>query len=109
MSPFTNRYRSRVDGARVFVAPGGTLVFKMVSKYKPDAVIGVGCSLELEQAFEQCEKIGLPAMGVPLLTEGCVGTMADREEFFASLKRAGIYKESDTEKEGAVFVKFAEK
>ena len=100
--------RSRINnGARVFIAPGGTLVFKMVAKHKPGAVIGMGCFLELEQAFEQCEKLGLPAMGVPLLTEGCVGTLADKEEFFETLKQAGIYKEPAEEKEGAVFIKIA--
>lgn len=65
-------------GMPVFIVPGGSMVFKIIEEEKPDAIIGVACSLEIEQAISKTDKI--PAIGIPLIKEGCIDTKVDLEE-----------------------------
>jgi len=61
-------------GYRVFIAPGSTLVYRMIKKYKPKAVIGVGCHMEIKEGTEKLAAYGMPVQGVFLLNDGCVAT-----------------------------------
>jgi len=61
----------------VFVVPGGSMVFKIISRKKPKAVIGVACYAELEQAMEDAGRRGIPNIGVPLSKDGCKDTKVD--------------------------------
>lgn len=76
-------------GYRVFVAPGGSLVKRMVRKYKPTAVLGVGCQMEMKEGSELLEAYGIPAQGVALVRDGCVDTRTDVPELMKRL-RLGI-------------------
>lgn len=58
-------------GYRVFVVPGGSLVFKLINELKPKAVLGVACMKELIMAVEE---IRIPSQGVLLSRDGCVNT-----------------------------------
>jgi len=62
-------------GYMVWIAPGSTLIKRMVSKYKPEAVIGVGCLVEVKEGLEMLDKAGLIGMGVLTLKDGCVETI----------------------------------
>ncbi|MEM2869997.1 MAG: DUF116 domain-containing protein [Thermoplasmata archaeon] len=77
----TTHARSR--GYRVFVVPGGEMVFNIIEKYRPGAVLGVACRHELAQAAERIAgskgALGFAYQGVALLRSGCVGTQVDVE------------------------------
>lgn len=76
-------------GYRVFVAPGGSLVKRMIRKYKPKAALGVGCHMEVKEGTELMDTFGIPSQGVILLRDGCVDTRINAMELMRRL-RAGI-------------------
>jgi len=61
-------------GYRVFVVPGSSFIKRMVKKYRPKAIIGVGCLSEVKEGIDMADKMGLVAMGVVTAKEGCVET-----------------------------------
>lgn len=61
------------------VTEGTTIARMLVESGKVDAIIGVGCMEVLQKMFEAVHAYSVPAIGVPLLTCGCVDTQADRE------------------------------
>lgn len=61
----------------VYVAPGSSLVKKLILREKPRAVLGVACYLELAEAMEHISLLGTIPQGVPLVKDGCVNTMVD--------------------------------
>jgi len=64
-------------GYRVFVVPGSSFIKRMVRKYRPKAIIGVGCLSEVKEGIDMADKIGLLAMGVVTAKEGCVETFVN--------------------------------
>ncbi len=77
-------------GAPCFIVPGGTMVRNIIAKRKPGAVIGVACYKELEEGADECDKAGVPAVGVTLLRDGCVNTLVDVEEVKELLGEVGL-------------------
>jgi len=75
---------------KTFIAPGGSMVHKLIAQYKPKAVIGIACYNELTMAMDACMKIGLPCQGVLLLKAGCNNTEASPEE---ALEKIDLIKE----------------
>jgi hypothetical protein len=75
-------------GYKVFIVPGSMFISRMVEKYWPRAIIGVGCLRETKEGIEFADKIGIIVMGVVNLTDGCVQTLADWPELMkvASLR-----------------------
>jgi len=59
------------------VAEGTTIASRLVESGKVDAIIGVGCMETLQKIFKTVNKYSVPAIGIPLLTCGCVDTKAD--------------------------------
>jgi uncharacterized protein len=64
-------------GYRVFIVPGSSFIKRMVKKYHPKAIIGVGCLSEVKEGIDMADKIGLVSMGVVTLKEGCVETLVN--------------------------------
>jgi hypothetical protein len=75
-------------GYKVFIVPGSTFIGRMVKKYLPRAIIGVGCLREIKDGLEFADKLGVAVMGVVNKTDGCIETLADWPELMhvASLK-----------------------
>jgi len=69
-------------GYRVFIMPGSTFVKRMVKKYRPGAVIGVGCLMEVQEGLDLANRLGLPALGLVMLRDGCVETDLNWDELF---------------------------
>ncbi len=67
-------------GYRVFSVPGSSFIKRMVKKYRPRAIIGVGCISEVREGLEMSDKLGLISMGIVTLKEGCVETLVNWEE-----------------------------
>jgi hypothetical protein len=64
-------------GYRIFVVPGSSFIKRMVKKYRPKAIIGIGCLTEVKEGIDMADKMGLVAMGVVTAKEGCVETLVD--------------------------------
>ena len=75
------------EGYEVFIVPGLSMVQKIISKKKYDILIGVGCYNELLTSIKIHEtKYKKPAVRlVPLLSDGCVNTDLDLNEFYRAL------------------------
>ena len=69
-------------GYKFYVVPGGSMVFKILERIRPEACMGVACYYELEEAFEKLTVINMPYQGVPLLRDGCKDTDVDLELVF---------------------------
>ncbi|HDR72921.1 MAG TPA: DUF116 domain-containing protein [Methanoculleus sp.] len=74
-------------GYRVFIVPGSTFIKRIVKKYRPEGIIGVGCLMEVKEGFEMTDRFGLVSMGVVTLKDGCVETIVDWHDV---LEVAGI-------------------
>lgn len=66
-------------GYVTLVAEGTTVVSKLLSSGKVDAVVGVGCLESLKRIFPVMNAHAIPGQGVPLLIDGCVRTSVDVE------------------------------
>ncbi|MFA5331379.1 MAG: DUF116 domain-containing protein [Methanoregula sp.] len=69
-------------GYRIFIVPGSSFITRMVKKYHPKALIGVGCLSEVKEGLDMADKIGLISMGVVTLKEGCVETLVDWQDLY---------------------------
>lgn len=76
------REKAEALGYRVFIVPGDSMVFKIISKFRPKAVFGIGCLKELVIAFEE---LGIPGRSIELLRDGCVDTDVNLKEVFEIL------------------------
>jgi hypothetical protein len=69
-------------GYKVFIVPGSSFIKRMVKKYRPKAIVGVGCLSEVKEGIDMADKMGLVVMGVVTLKEGCVETIANWPELY---------------------------
>jgi len=69
-------------GYRLFIVPGSSFIKRMVKKYHPKAIIGVGCLSEVKEGLDMSDKLGLVALGVVTEREGCVETSVNWEDVF---------------------------
>ena len=51
-------------GYRLFIVPGSSFIKRMVKKYRPRAIIGVGCLSEVKEGLDMSDKLGLIALGL---------------------------------------------
>jgi hypothetical protein len=69
-------------GYMFFVVPGSSFIVRMIKKYHPKAIIGVGCLCEVKEGLNLMHKNKIPAVGVVLDRSGCVSTVLNWEKFF---------------------------
>jgi hypothetical protein len=67
-------------GYKTFIIPGSTFIKRMIKKYKPKAMIGVGCMMEVKEGLEMGRKISMTTLGVVTQSDGCVETTMDFEQ-----------------------------
>ncbi|MEM2924290.1 MAG: DUF116 domain-containing protein [Methanocellales archaeon] len=73
-------------GYRVFIVPGSSFIKRMISKYKPSAILGVGCVEEVRDGLDMCNKYKIPAQGIVLDEAGCIATKLNWEKFYKMLR-----------------------
>jgi hypothetical protein len=73
-------------GYKVFIVPGGSLLKAIVKKYRPKAVFGVGCIMEVKEGAEKMASYGLPVQGLLLDKDGCMSTIVNVKELLRRLK-----------------------
>lgn len=64
-------------GCLFFVVPGSSFVKRMIGKYKPKAVLGIGCVMEVKEGTALVSSIGVPVQSVTLSRDGCIDTRID--------------------------------
>ena len=64
-------------GYRIFIVPGSSFIKRMAKKYRPKAILGIGCLAEVKEGIDMADKMGLVVMGVVTLKEGCVETIVN--------------------------------
>jgi hypothetical protein len=79
-------------GYKFFIAPGGSLIERMVKKYRPKAILGVGCHMEVKEGTGKMASYGLPVQGVVLGRDGCVNTRVDTIKLMEKIKTKTIKK-----------------
>ena len=72
-------------GCRFFIVPGSSFIKRIIKKYHPRAIVGVGCHMEIKEGLDLCHRYGIPARGVLLSTAGCVATTLDWEMFYEAI------------------------
>lgn len=61
-------------GYMFFVVPGSSFIVRMIKKYQPQAIIGIGCLCEVKEGLDLMHKYKITAMGMILERSGCVAT-----------------------------------
>ncbi|MGA2122476.1 MAG: DUF116 domain-containing protein [Methanoregula sp.] len=69
-------------GYKIFIVPGSSFIKRMVKKYRPKAIIGVGCLAEVKEGIDMADKMGLVVMGIVTLKEGCVETIVNWADLY---------------------------
>ncbi len=69
-------------GYRVFIVPGSSFIKRMIKRYHPHGIIGVGCLLEVKEGIEMASQRDIIAMGIVNMSDGCVETSADWDQLF---------------------------
>jgi hypothetical protein len=79
-------------GYRFFIVPGSSFIKRIIKKYRPQAIVGVGCPMEIKDGLDLCHRHAIPALGVPLSKAGCVATTLDWEQFYEAINNGGMKK-----------------
>jgi len=84
-------------GYMFFISPGSSLIKRMVKKYRPSAVIGIGCPVEVKEGTAMMERRGIPVQAVSLSRDGCVDTRVDISDLLACMRLGDFSKKDDPE------------
>ncbi len=82
---FKIKEKAEAMGYRVFIAPGGSLVYKIIKRHGIKAALGIACMNELVDALESLD---IPTQAVELKNDGCVNTDVSLRKAFRALKGA---------------------
>ncbi len=72
-------------GCKFFIVPGSSFIKRIIKKYRPRAIVGVGCPMEIKEGLDLCHSHAIPAQGVTLTTSGCVATTLNWEHFYETI------------------------
>jgi len=72
----------KLDYMGTYIAPGGGFVKRIIKRFRPSAVIGLGCPYEVNMGLLEVSNKGIPCQGVILINSGCVETDVELEEVF---------------------------
>jgi hypothetical protein len=71
----------------LYIAKGGRTIEKIVKEEKPEAVVGIACFFEGDQAFKMLKDAHIALQFVPLTKDGCTATDTDLAEVERVLKQ----------------------
>jgi geranylgeranyl pyrophosphate synthase len=74
-------------GYSTLVAEGTTVAIGLVEEGSIDAVVGVSCMTVLQKSFAPVTNAAVPAIGIPLLYDGCENTSLDYDWLFAEMEQ----------------------
>lgn len=79
--------RAEQLGYATLVAEGTTVAIGLVEEGSIDAVIGVSCMPVLQNSFAPVTLAAVPAIGLPLLFDGCENTSLDYDWLFTEMEQ----------------------
>lgn len=74
-------------GYSTLVAEGTTVAIGLVEEGSIDAVVGVSCMPVLQNSFAPVTNAAVPAIGIPLLYDGCENTSLDYDWLFEEMEQ----------------------
>jgi uncharacterized protein len=85
-------------GYMFFIVPGSSFIVRMIRKYRPEAIVGVGCLCEVKEGLDLMHKYKIISIGAVLDRSGCVATEMNwkklyeimRAEYSHGNRRAGV-------------------
>ncbi len=80
-------YAKNLGYKGVYIVPGGSIVYNIMSQNKPRGIIGVACYEELNQAMKKAREEGIPSQGILLTKAGCINTKVEKAEIARKLKK----------------------
>lgn len=69
-------------GYKFFIVPGSSFIKRMIKRYRPKAIIGVGCLMEIKEGTEMAGQLNLVSMGIVTTKDGCVETAVNWDEVY---------------------------
>ena len=69
-------------GYKFFIVPGSSFIKRMVKRYRPKGIIGIGCLIEIKEGTEMAGQLNLISMGIVTTRDGCVETAVNWEEVY---------------------------
>ncbi|HWQ67123.1 MAG TPA: DUF116 domain-containing protein [Methanospirillum sp.] len=69
-------------GYKFFIVPGSSFIKRMVKRYRPKAIIGIGCLIEIKEGTEMAGQLNLISMGVVTSRDGCVETAVNWDKVY---------------------------
>ncbi len=72
----------------LYIVKGGRAIEKIVKEQKPEAIVGIACFFEGNQAFKMLKDENVTVQFVPLTKDGCTTTDTDLTEVEKVLKYA---------------------
>jgi hypothetical protein len=70
----------------LYIVKGGRAIRKIIKKQKPEAIVGIACFFEGNQAFKMLKDENVAVQFVPLIKDGCAATDTDLTEVEKVLK-----------------------
>ncbi|BAG14240.1 MAG: hypothetical protein Ta2C_01310 [Candidatus Endomicrobiellum trichonymphae] len=64
----------------LYIVKGGRVIGKIIRKQKPEAIVGIACFFEGNQAFKILKDENVAVQFVPLTKDGCAATDTDLAE-----------------------------
>jgi hypothetical protein len=71
---------------KVYIAPGGSFVKRIIEEEKPKAIFAVGCFYELSLGGLLISQLGIVGKAIPLLRDGCVCTEVDVDRVINAMR-----------------------
>jgi len=66
----------------IYIVNGGSIIPKILVDYgKPKIIVGIACPLEIDQAKQLLNYIGVESKSIPLIQDGCSETKIDMEKY----------------------------
>lgn len=66
---------AKTEGYDVYILPGASCLSKIFNKKSYEGVVGIACTDEIKLANKCLFKLKIPAQAIPLLKNGCAGTL----------------------------------
>jgi hypothetical protein len=84
---FISKLVKQLNYKALYVAKGGRTIEKIVKEEHPEAIVGIACFFEGDQAFKMLKDKHMPIQFVPLTKDGCTATDTDLAEVERVLKQ----------------------
>ena len=73
-------------GYKFFVVPGSSFIVRMIRKYHPEAIVGVGCLCEVKEGLDLMHKYKIVSIGAVLDRSGCVSTALNWKKLYEIIR-----------------------